>query len=169
MIHNCRFNKCGCGIYIGTRAEAFAVSDCVVLNSYIGVHCIGGNNRVIGCLIRGCTYGFDMTSSSTSDNDGHSTFVGLVIIHNTHAIKIDTIEYGVLFNGCTIFYGDIVISASSGIIFNGCEIGNITAINGTGSNGVRMMNCIFSDMQPSVVTNVALAGCTKLNGDAFGT
>lgn len=170
IISNCRFNFCGCGIYIGQRSEAFVASNCVVLYSYIGIHCIGGNNRIIANLIRGCTTGIDMTSNSTSDNDGHSVFSADIVIHNTNSIVINTIENGSVFDGCTIFDGTISVVNSTGVMFIGCEIGSLRSIAATGTSaGARMSNCIFNAMTPSVVSGFALNNCTLLDGTAFET
>ena len=168
VISKCRCQYCGCGIYVGARSEAFVVSDCVVLDSFIGIHCIGGNSRIVSDLVKGCTTGIDMTSVSSSDNDGHSVFASLVIIHNTHAINADTIEYGSVFNGCTIFYGDIVIDDCTGIIFIGCEMGSLSAISATGTSaGIRMSNCILTSVDSSDVSGVTINDCTKLDGTSF--
>lgn len=168
IIANSRFINCGCGVYLGTHSEAFLISNCAIVRSYIGVHCIGGNNRIADSIVRGCVNGINMVSSSTSDNDGHSIFNGTIIIHNTHAIVTNTIEFGAVFSGCTIFYGDITVTDSKGIMFIGCEIGSVTAISSTGTSaGSRLSNCMFNAVESSVVTGFVLNDCTTLTGDAF--
>lgn len=166
IIDKCRFNYCGSGVYITTRAEGNVISNSNMHYCKIGIHCIGGNNRIIGNLIRGCRTGIDMTSSTTTDNDGHSIFCNNDIIHNTVAISATKIENGSIFNGCMIFYGNITLSECTAMIFNACEIGAGVSLNSSSGNGNRLSNIMFLLDSAPTISGFALNDCTLKDGTA---
>lgn len=162
MIINCRFRYCGCGVYLGKRVEGCNISGSNFSNCKIGIFAIGGNNRISNNLFGHNDVAIDMTSTETTDNDGHSIFDGNVIIHNNYAIKGSTIENGSIFANCTIFYGDIDFTDAYAIMIQNCMI-NVENIS-SNSGGNRISNSVFMGTFKPSISGFVLNDCTMKNG-----
>lgn len=165
-ISNCLFYYDGCGVYLGQRSEWNGVANCNFNDCNTGIFCIGGNNRITGCAITRCTNAVDMRSSSTTNNNGHSSFSNLNICHNSHAIRAQNIVNGSVFQGCQIFFGDVSLTDCVAIMIIGSELGTDASVSASGGSGNRLSNCIFMIASPTV-SGVSVNDCTLYDGTDF--
>ena len=122
LISNCTFKFNGTGIFLDAHGEYSDVTNCVFSQNYHGATVIGGNNKFANCGFDTNDTGFVLYDNTTGTNDGHGSCVSCSFNHNTtYAVTVTNIDYGYVFTGCNIYYGDVLIYQSKGIIFSGCD------------------------------------------------
>jgi hypothetical protein len=162
-INQCDFEYCGCGVYIGERAETCDLSGSSFERCHIGVLCIGGNNRTTNCLFSNCTIAIDCETDEAVENDSHSIFDSCIVIHNTYGFKAKKMNNGLIFSTCSFHYGPITIDQSKAILFIGCEFGYNMELTATNSYGTRLSNCIIHASH--TITGAVLKDCFDLSGN----
>lgn len=178
LISNCFVTNCNAGIVLADYAEYHRITGCIFQNNYYGTINNGGNNVFNNCDFSDNVCGALMDNSSgTFGNSSHGAFVGCTFNHSGlvpesgirsggNAIELNTMVAGEMFVGCSIFYGNLSITASQGIVFNSCNFGSRTPLNVTGGNLVMFNACVFrssngvNESPLTLVDNTA----TKVNG-----
>ena len=148
LIDNCTVKYCGVGIGF-FNTEYACVSNCTIIDNFIGVKSGGGNNKFSNCGIDSNGFGFYIAGDEEGvENHGHSSCVGCSFNHNENrAIYIADNPHGFVFSGCCIFDASISMSGTTtGTLFVGCELGSgVEFLHGsTGNNYI--MNCIFNNV-----------------------
>ena len=172
LIENCIIKYCGSGIYLH-NTEYACVSNCSVIDNFIGVLNAGGNNKFSNCGIDSNAFGFYIGDDLEGvENHGHSSCTGCSFNHNSsRAVYIHSNPHGYVFSGCCIFDASINLSGNTaGTLFDGCEFGSGIEIvhNATGSN--YFMNCIFNNLGGiSHVMGEGAARARFINCYNFGT
>lgn len=172
IIDNCTVKYCGVGIGF-YNTEYACVSNCTIIDNFIGVKSGGGNNKFANCGIDSNGFGFYIAGDEEGvENHGHSSCVGCSFNHNVNrAIFIADNPHGFVFSGCCIFDASIAMSGTTaGTLFVGCEFGSGIEFRhlSTGSNYV--MNCIFNKYGDITHTvGVGSARAQFINCYNFGT
>jgi hypothetical protein len=114
----CRAYNCGVGVIVGAE---LGVSNVNVSGCTIGVEISAGNLSWNGGVINENDTGILLEPSG---NDGHGTFTGTTINHNTtYGIDSQGIANGMTFAGCHVYANDVRIKDNTGIIdFIGCSL-----------------------------------------------
>ena len=125
QITNCRFYFNYCGNYFDYRCEYSQVLNCVWGENYVGTVNCGGNNAYVSCQWNANYIGFKMENSGS--NPAHGGCNGCTFNHNyMTAIQVDDCVNGWTFEGCQVFYGQIVLNNCKGVVFNGNIWGSCT-------------------------------------------
>lgn len=109
------------GVDIFTNAE---YSNWIGFNASantIGVRCYSGNNSFTGGGSNSNIYGIWLAGDG---NDGHSTFNGFTVNHNTVNINTVGATLGYIFDGCSILIGNMYFKDSKYISFRNCWLGS---------------------------------------------
>ena len=123
QITNCRLYNNYYGMCLGPRCEYTQVLNCVFGNNYVGCLNQGGNNSYVSCIFNVNTIGFQMDSAGLS-NPAHGGCNGCTFNHNNSAVVVNDCEIGWIFDGCQIFYGNVILKESRGVVFNSCIFGS---------------------------------------------
>ena len=172
LIDNCTMKFCGVGLGF-FNTEYACVSNCTIIDNFIGVKSAGGNNKFSNCGIDSNVWGFYIAGDVTDvQNHGHSSCVGCSFNHNeTAAIYVIDNPHGFVFSGCCIF--DAVISlvgSTTGTLFNGCEFGSGIEFRHRSTGNNYVMNCIFNNY--GAINHTITEGSTRaqfINCYNFGT
>ena len=155
------------GIYIPKKAEYNRICNAECARNYWGCINNGGNNLFSNCGFNGNVTALlmDSTGITSPANDSHGSFAGCNFNHthafdnNTSLIAINLIgqSSGELFSACTVAYGAISISDSSGIVFANCNFLSDSAV--TVSNGGLTLfdGCVYKSASVSPLTKTGSA------------
>ena len=184
LISNSFVTNCNVGIVLADYAEFHRITGCIFQNNYYGTINNGGNNVFNNCDFSDNICGVLMDNSSgTFGNSSHGAFIGCTFNHigpvpesgirsGGNAIELNTMNAGEMFVGCSIFYGNVSLTASQGIIFDSCNFGSQTPLNVTGGNLIMFSACVFrssggvneSPLTLTDNTSTKVNGCYYLSG-----
>lgn len=133
-IRNVRVELCSAGIYLGTYAEFYKVTDCCFLYNYTGAVVIGGNCVLDNCNLSYNENGLLMPGSDaygTVQNEAHGIINACTIVHTGrystanagYVMKITDQESTELISNCTFANGKIEVKDRQyGLLISGCDI-----------------------------------------------
>lgn len=150
MVNNLWVENCFAGINIFRRSEYSHFTNCRALTCRYGLINNGGNNYFVNCDFSRNTNGVLMDNEDgLSYNNSHASMVGCSINHsgnNTgYALILKGLDYGFIFSGINIFYGNIVIENCKGIVIDAMNSGHITNIDVSNSPSVIVSHSIFTE------------------------
>ena len=156
------------GVNIAWLSEFHRFTNVDCRGCYYGIINNGGNNTFANCGFSKNTVGLLMDNTNgQSTNNSHGSFTNCVFNHSGNnndgvAIQIIGCTNGEVFTGCQLFYGEIIITDSSGIIFDACNFGGSSGTSITITNGGLIMYnaCCFKNA-PTVTKTGNTA--TKMN------
>lgn len=121
QITNLFVNKCEVGIYVDVRGEFSTFTNCTLSENQIALKIIGGNTHFVGGNICNNEIGVEI---GKGENDAHGLIAATSIKHNTkYAIVVDSPNVGeFLFEGISLYYGDIYLKDCKGIYFSNSTI-----------------------------------------------
>ena len=178
IVDNCFIEQCKAGINIDYLSEYHKFSNININKCYYACINNGGNNVFSSCTFHG-TIGFLIDNTDGyRRNIAHGSVVGCTFNHIDNwnnpsqlgcgdAIVINNSDYGFIFSGCQIWYGQIKISNSKGISFSDCLIGgNTPKITVTGKDAAYFSDCTFyqfPDLQVNCSTVLENCNCVLKN------
>ena len=142
FINNCYIELCYYALCI-QNSDYVQVSNVTCRNNFCGVFENGGVTTYTSC-------GFDSNTNGiliipTYDNNGHGSFIGCSICHNSaDGIILENVTNGEIFADCQIHFNTIGIKGTSkGVQFISCQMGNGVSITYTSNKKNFFNHCLF--------------------------
>ena len=171
MVSDTFIRACSVGINIPYSSEFNIFTSVHARACYYGCINNGGNNLFSVCNFSANTVGMLMDNSQgQSPNNSHGSVVGCIFDHSNSnegvGIQIDGCKNGEIFDGCQIFYSDIVVNNSVGIQFNNFNAGknvDITVTKGNSGGPVLFNNWVFTNTPFSITVDDNYDACRFIN------
>lgn len=168
--------NCSAGINVSYWSEFHKFTNIHTNSCYYGCINNGGNNIFVNCDFSGSTVGYLMDNSTgQSRNNSHGSAIGCVFNHSGSnsgiGVKILNCDNGFIFDGCQIFYSQIVIDDSDGVVFSNCNMGADNVKITISGGGTVLFNGNIHQAQPTKSitnnNNVHFANCyVRATGEA---
>jgi len=161
-VSNSYIFNCGAGINISYWSEFNKFTAVHSSSNYYGCINNGGNNVFIGCDFSGNKVGMLIDNSQgQSPNNSHGTCSACLFNHsdsnNGYGIKILNCDNGFIFEGCQIFYSQILIEDSDGVSICNSNFGSTNCdITIDGGGVVLFANNLYQDAPSISVSNNAM-------------
>lgn len=155
---NCHHNYVGIGC--NPYFEYALMTNCYTYKNHIGIYCIGGNNKFIGCNSEENYINCDLQGGY---NNTHGGFYACSFNHAATGVsgalglRASNVTNGMKFVGCMFWYGDINLNTCTGIDITDGQFGaggTITVVGG----GLNRFNNNYCPIIPTL----ALSGDAKL-------
>lgn len=156
-VSECNFYGCDCGINIAYWSEFSRFTGCQVSSCGYGVINNGGNNTFVNCDFSSNKEAFLIDNQyNQSTNNTHGGCIGCIFNHsNSNAgvgIRVLNGGNGFIFDGCQIFYSQIIIDGTSGVVVSNCNFGQVNCkISVESSKAILFANNLF---QGAVETSI---------------
>lgn len=177
-VNNTYILRCHTGIDIDVFSEMNSFSN--VSTRFCNIGCVmqAGNNAFNGCTFASCLTLIQVDNTEAHINSDHSTFTGCVIIHAgpNNTGKLLNIKYAtgaLIFTGCTMYHGEVIIEHSVGVVISNCLLGlpsrtfKLTDCTRCNINGNSFMNTLptfnLSNSQFSFDNNYGPDGIININ------
>jgi len=159
-VNNVFVRSGGTGIQADTRGEYNHFTNVVVSVCTTGFNILGGNNYFVNCHSTDNANGVLIGSGS---NDGHGSWVGGTINHNSNLVTATSTANGFLFSDVHLWAGEIRLTTATGIKFWNCDISAISTLTINTSPGASFAGSEFTtgvSTYTLTATNVDWDGAT---------
>lgn len=156
---NVQIWNCNAGINISYWSEFHKFTNIRTYLCYYGCINNGGNNIFTNCDFSQCAVGCLMDNSNgQSPNNTHGSMIGCVFNHSNNnsgiGIHIIGCSNGFVFEGCQIFYSQILLENCFGVQVSNCNFGSSNCnILVTGGGLTLFSGNIFQNASVSVIVN----------------
>lgn len=164
IVESCNFYSNGTGILFDARGEYSVVTNCKFYqNTTQNVRVNGGNNTFVNCQSSDSPIGLFI---GTGTNDGHGSWVGGSINHNTTNVQSVSTANGFMISGAFMWAGNIVLTTTNGIKFHDCSFSTLTISSNT-STRCEFVDCHFQTDPIMSLTSTTLytRGCVFETGN----